>query len=198
MDKEITGPQQKVLDYINANGGSAEAAVLKARGIDLRTANNLVKKRLLTLTHGVFRLRDQKPAKAPATTEPAEERSAETVKEPAVVSAAEEPANEVSVEKAPPSKVTKKATAKATKKAAEKAAKPAKVVEPRSCLCGCGAPSKSRFLPGHDARLHSLVLRIHRGKAGKDELTTAPETLDYLKTASWMTHEIAQSIELSL
>jgi hypothetical protein len=42
------------------------------------------------------------------------------------------------------------------------------------------------------------VLRIHRGKATRDELTDAPETLDYLKTAPWMTDEIAASIELSL
>jgi hypothetical protein len=46
--------------------------------------------------------------------------------------------------------------------------------------------------------LHSIVLRIHRGKANRDELTDAPETLDYLKTAPWMTDEIAASIELPL
>jgi hypothetical protein len=88
------------------------------------------------------------------------------------------------------------APVEATKKAAEKAKKPVKNVELRPCLCGCGSPSKARFLPGHDARLHSIVLRIHRGKANRDELTDASATLDYLKTAPWMTDEIAKSIDL--
>jgi len=65
-------------------------------------------------------------------------------------------------------------------------------------LYGYGFANKARFLPGHDARLHSIVLRIHRGKANRDELTDAPETLDYLKTAPWMTEEIAESIKLHL
>jgi hypothetical protein len=79
---------------------------------------------------------------------------------------------------------------------AEKAKKPIKKVEPRPCLCGCGFAAKSRFLPGHDARLHSTVLRIHRGKARKDERPEAEATREYLKTAPWMTPEIAQSIGL--
>jgi predicted nuclease with RNAse H fold len=32
----------------------------------------------------------------------------------------------------------------------------------RSCGCGCGAPVKSRFLPGHDAKLRSQLLRSVR------------------------------------
>ena len=70
------------------------------------------------------------------------------------------------------------------------------MVEPRACLCGCGFMSKARFLPGHDAKLHSLVLKIHRKQADKSELTTTPETLDYLKTAPWMNDEIRAAIEL--
>ena len=175
-----------MLDYINAHGDSAEYAILAVRGPDGRAANNLVRKNILTSTNGVFRLRDRKPAKVAEKAEPAEERAAVTVKEPAVVPVVKEAANE-----APAADATKKA-------AAEKAKKPVKNIELRPCLCGCGSASKSRFLPGHDARLHSIVLRIHRGKAPKDELTEASATLDYLKTAPWMTDEIAKSIELPL
>jgi len=70
------------------------------------------------------------------------------------------------------------------------------VIEARACLCGCGFMSKARFLPGHDAKLHSLVLKIQRQKADKSELTTAPETLNYLNTAPWMNDEIRAAIGL--
>lgn len=33
----------------------------------------------------------------------------------------------------------------------------------RPCECGCGGSTKSRFVPGHDGRLHGWVLRVERG-----------------------------------
>ena len=53
------------------------------------------------------------------------------------------------VEAAPKSKATK----------VEAAPKPAKAPKPVvHCGCGCGAEVRSRFLPGHDAKLHSRQL----------------------------------------
>jgi len=50
-----------------------------------------------------------------------------------------------------------KAAAKAEKAAAKEASKTApKEREPKDCECGCGEKTKGgRFIPGHDARLHS-------------------------------------------
>jgi len=31
-----------------------------------------------------------------------------------------------------------------------------------ACECGCGGQTKSRFVPGHDARLHGWALRVER------------------------------------
>lgn len=33
----------------------------------------------------------------------------------------------------------------------------------RSCLCGCGQQTASRFCPGHDSRLKGWALRVERG-----------------------------------
>jgi predicted nuclease with RNAse H fold len=41
----------------------------------------------------------------------------------------------------------------------------------RTCGCGCGAPVKSRFLPGHDAKLRSQLLRsVRDGERAKARL----------------------------
>ena len=41
----------------------------------------------------------------------------------------------------------------------------------RLCECGCGAPARRRFLPGHDARLRARLLHEARaGRAAADEL----------------------------
>lgn len=37
------------------------------------------------------------------------------------------------------------------------------------CYCGCGGTTKGRFVPGHDARLHSLAKQCLRGEADQDE-----------------------------
>lgn len=43
----------------------------------------------------------------------------------------------------------------------------------RKCWCGCrkAVKGKSRFLPGHDAKFHSKVLRVARGTLGITEAT---------------------------
>jgi hypothetical protein len=64
------------------------------------------------------------------------------------------------------------------------------------CLCGCGTGVKSRFVTGHDAKLHSLVLRIARGEAAKDALPGDQATREYLRSASWVTDEMAEAVGL--
>jgi hypothetical protein len=42
---------------------------------------------------------------------------------------------------------------------------------PRLCECGCGGPVRRHFLPGHDARLKSRLLReLRAGEAARHEL----------------------------
>lgn len=46
-----------------------------------------------------------------------------------------------------------------------------RVDTPRLCECGCGRPVRRRFLPGHDARLRSRLLKEARaGSAARKEL----------------------------
>jgi predicted nuclease with RNAse H fold len=45
------------------------------------------------------------------------------------------------------------------------------VTTPRLCECGCGDPVKRRFLPGHDAKLKSRLLReVRAGQAARERL----------------------------
>ncbi|WP_437721797.1 hypothetical protein [Sorangium sp. So ce861] len=71
------------------------------------------------------------------------------------------------------------------------------------CLCGCGAElgPKRRFAQGHDAKLHSVVLKVARGQAGRGALPEAcvdkhSPTMTYLNGAPWMTDEIREAIGL--
>ena len=268
----MTGPQQRVVELVTKHG-ELEVAHLKRYGLDPRAANNLVKARVLTLTGGVYRLREQKKAepaseKAPKgakdkaaevegapesavvpvvlapeaaeEAEPAEDETAEPAEaEPAEVERAEVEPAEVEAEAAEPKEAAEpaepkeaeepttvkegpraaeaaSATAAEPKEAAKpskpskptKAPKPAKppkpakaavVVNPTGeCLCGCGMQigEKRRFVIGHDARLHSLALRVHRGKADKAEIPTTEATLNYLRGAPWMTDEMRASLSL--
>ena len=45
---------------------------------------------------------------------------------------------------------------------------PAKAASTGLCWCGCGGSTKSRFVPGHDARFHGLAKKVARGTAPKD------------------------------
>ena len=58
----------------------------------------------------------------------------------------------------------------------------AKVLTP--CLCGCGTSCKSRFLPGHDAKLKSLLRKAEKPLKLNQEQTA------YLQSASWMSKEL--------
>lgn len=43
------------------------------------------------------------------------------------------------------------------------------------CFCGCGGSTKSKFVPGHDARFHGLAKRVVRGEVkAEDALATLP------------------------
>lgn len=84
---------------------------------------------------------------------------------------------------------TKAAPAKPAAKAAKPAAKPAaKSAKPAAskkaevlskCLCGCGATTKSRFAPGHDARVHGWFKKVINGQMKKNELPS--ELLSHFK-----------------
>lgn len=71
-----------------------------------------------------------------------------------------------------------------------------KAHESNVCLCGCKVKTTRNFAPGHDARLHSLVLRVAKGEADKKELPKSPRVRAYLVSAPWMTKKIAKSIGL--
>jgi hypothetical protein len=83
--------------------------------------------------------------------------------------------------------------AKANRKSSKKSGKNTDKAERKEqlCLCGCKAPVGRRFRQGHDARLHSMVLAVAKKKA-KHEFSK--ETQSYLKTAPWMTKEIAAEV----
>lgn len=70
------------------------------------------------------------------------------------------------------------------------------------CLCGCGvvtASAKRRFLQGHDARLHSIVLKISRGKLEAKAFQGNEQTAEYLKAdAPWMTGSIRKNFDDAL
>lgn len=71
--------------------------------------------------------------------------------------------------------------------AKSKTAKAAKAATPkptRPCLCGCGGKTASNFVPGHDARMHGVWLRVQRGEQAKGERVT-PEQAAYAKSHGW-------------
>ncbi len=43
------------------------------------------------------------------------------------------------------------------------------------CWCGCGQTTKSRFVPGHDARFHGLAKRVARGEEAMPETWACDE-----------------------
>ena len=63
---------------------------------------------------------------------------------------------------------------------ARKNSKSAKTANGKTlCGCGCGDSPKgkrSRFIPGHDARLHSLRLKVERGEVKAAKLSKAERT----------------------
>lgn len=63
------------------------------------------------------------------------------------------------------SKVAAPPTAKEAKAPREK-----KVKEPKECQCGCGGTTNGYFVPGHDAKFKSEMLKVERGEAKKEEV----------------------------
>ncbi len=41
---------------------------------------------------------------------------------------------------------------------------------PGICLCGCGGATQSKFIAGHDSRIHSLLSKIVKGQTGPETL----------------------------
>lgn len=83
---------------------------------------------------------------------------------------------------------------------ARKTSKGSKATEKKAglndCLCGCGVKVKGRFAQGHDARLHSVCLRIYRQEAPADSLPRTEATLAYLRTAPWMDRSMSRALGL--
>lgn len=86
-------------------------------------------------------------------------------------------------------KTEKKTPAKADKKPSKKL----DINPSGKCLCGCGTavPKGSRFVPGHDGKLHSAVLKAY--KAGK-VLRVSKATFEYLRNAHYVTSAISKFI----
>lgn len=61
------------------------------------------------------------------------------------------------------------------------------------CKCGCKTACKRNFVPGHDGRLHGLVLADIKANVQR---AWEPETLAYLSQATWVTPEMAKAIDL--
>ncbi|AKT38271.1 hypothetical protein [Chondromyces crocatus] len=240
----MTENETRIIEFLSVRE-SVAATHLKVYGLNTRAANQLVSRRVLSLTNGVYRLRVQPSApaldegvardpvveavvaalahvgpaeqcEAPEPTSASVPTTEPSASESATVSAAvdeevvysepppTDPAPPVEVvfgdAAAPKGGRAGKSTARGSgERRAGKPSKPAKAkvappaVNPAGlCLCGCGATvdTRRRFLIGHDAKLHSLVLRAHRGKADKNDIPAMDPTRNYLQTAPWMTDEL--------
>lgn len=56
-------------------------------------------------------------------------------------------------------------------------------VDPGICLCGCGGPKRSvkaRFIPGHDAKAKSQLMKVDRGQAVITDVY--PPLVEYVKS----------------
>ncbi len=42
-----------------------------------------------------------------------------------------------------------------------------------TCFCGCGGTTKSKFVPGHDARFHGWAKKVVRGELAAEPILTA-------------------------
>lgn len=187
---KLPSSQQIALEKIIANGGTITAEAAKEVHIPEGVMKTLVIKKLVEQTpEGLFRVMP----------------SPEIVKE----KTAEEKAATKAAAKGPKAEKT----AKAKKEPKEKKVRPPKVlVNPTElCLCGCGAkvPGTSRFAPGHDAKLHSLVLKTVKAEGDKGKLAelakATPAVLlpkgevgklqtAYLQNAPWMDASLKKAI----
>lgn len=58
---------------------------------------------------------------------------------------------------------------------------------PTECGCGCGADAKRRFLPGHDARLKSTLLKSYRSATSDAARAKVLKQAEALGWAHFMT-----------
>ena len=72
------------------------------------------------------------------------------------------------------------ATPESKAKDKPKARSAPKVQPANQCLCGCGGTTKSRFLPGHDARLKGILSRLEKERPREGDAVPA-EALKYAK-----------------
>ncbi len=186
---KLPSSQQIALEKIIANGKTVTVEAAKELHIPEGVLKTLVIKKMLELTpDNLYRL----------------------IETPEVVK-----------EKSPEEKEKVKAAtkgAKAPKEKKEKVVKEKKVRPPKVlvnptelCLCGCGArvPGTSRFAPGHDAKLHSLVLKTVKCEGDKVKLAelakATPAVIGpkgdvgkyqtaYLQTAPWMDAALKKAI----
>lgn len=76
--------------------------------------------------------------------------------------------------------ISKKAT---SKNGAAPKAKKAPLNPTGKCLCGCAGVTERRFLPGHDAKLHGMVVDAFKGEK---VLRVGKATFEYLQNAFYM------------
>ena len=50
-----------------------------------------------------------------------------------------------------------------------------------TCWCGCGGSTGGKFVPGHDAKFHSLAKQVARGQAEMPEFVSDEAEEDFLK-----------------
>jgi hypothetical protein len=85
----------------------------------------------------------------------------------------------------------KRAMAIGKDEAATKQAEPQAQTAPNAghtCLCGCGSPTKGRFVPGHDARLKSrLINTVLDPKSHVEDRKDAEAELGTLGWADFLT-----------
>lgn len=71
---------------------------------------------------------------------------------------------------------TPEGTAKPSKAKPARPPKPEGPIDPGICLCGCGNPKrtvKARFIPGHDAKAKSQLMKVDRGEAKIEDVNPA-------------------------
>lgn len=187
---------KEALEKIIAAGGSTVQENLLSLGITDAIMTKLLTNKLVEQPSvGLFRVIEQAVTAPKAS--PPKAAPLTIVGEPA----ASKPPKEAKPPKPPkPAKVPKPPKP-------EKAAKnPSEL-----CLCGCSekVPSSSRFRPGHDARLHSLVLKTIKAQGDKKalgEIETDAKLFPkgeqgrlqraYLESAPWMDPATRKGIAL--
>lgn len=167
---KVTIPQAKLISFLKSHAGKMllEAA---NKSFDARVVNSAIKRGFVAVEGEIDKML--------ILTE--QGRTAEAAPE------------KVKAPKAP--KAAKKA--KKAPKAAKAKREPKVKAEALVCFCGCGkktADHKRRFLQGHDARLHSHVLKVGKGEMAKSTVPTErPEVMEFIKTAKWATDEVLKA-----